>query len=910
MDRCLYCGSILPLHAQFCGQCGRIITNARGSIGDNPAATVLADDQPTKISNPSHLPLRNYGEQNDVATRPPWAQSGAAEPTPTPDDDEDEEERRRRALLLGIPLFGAIADQPSAANVPMIHGTPQFGGVPMVHGNPSFPNGPSAAQGFQNVVSTPAPQYIPAAPQTPIPTTGPRPSTHPQTPPSSSHSGPGSSGNSPTPGGLPCGVMVLIIAVICLIIAGTIGGLFLGLPPTISISGSTGVTSGGVLHLHGSNFVPGSSVTLTLDNTIPLFATFNTAPAVTAHTASSALPMSLAGQFKLANSHITAGSNGTFDVTIPVSTNWSLGQHTIRAREDISSRSTVIDFRIDAPAAKLIARPSDIDFGKIEQGSKPVMSVVVSNGGGHMLSWQASSGNAAWAKLQPTAGSIQLSQPYASPQFIYVTADTTQLKVGVYTATLHITSNGGDSLVNVKLEVVPPSPKPVAKINVTPNSLDFGALDSGNQLTKTVTVSNSGTLALNWKVDTANANWVTLDTTSQTIQPGTRPNTIKVTVDTTNLTAGPQSAVLNITSNGGNVHVTIKIVVNTPLTTQPCTLQDPSVSSESFSAQMGSNPKPSSQSFTIGITGACTDGVTITPTVTMASGKGWLAVTPSATTITSGSTTFSVNVTSSALALGKYTGSISLATVNGGAPISGSPQTISITLKVTETPPVLALDTNALSFNLSNGDQAASQPFKIENTGGAPLNWTATLGAPSFVSISSASGTDLAAGANTTDSVVVNPAQVHAGPYTATVTIDAVDPLTGNVVSGSPAKIAVTITITQPPSPPSMHLSTQELPLTPPNCVYTNSGTLTITNTGGGTLSWNVSDPAYTPGQSTGWLSVSPSGQGSGDATLKFSADGTGSLKFGQKYTATVTITPSVGDPQTVTVSFTIGCPG
>ena len=43
----------------------------------------------------------------------------------------------------------------------------------MVHGNPSFPNGPSAAQGFQNVVSTPAPQYIPAAPQTPIPTTGP-----------------------------------------------------------------------------------------------------------------------------------------------------------------------------------------------------------------------------------------------------------------------------------------------------------------------------------------------------------------------------------------------------------------------------------------------------------------------------------------------------------------------------------------------------------------------------------------------------------------------------------------------------------------------------------------------------------------------------------------------------------------
>lgn len=280
-------------------------------------------------------------------------------------------------------------------------------------------------------------------------------------------------------------------------------------------------------------------------------------------------------------------------------------------------------------------------------------------------------------------------------------------------------------------------------------------------------------------------------------------------------------------------------------------------------------------------------------------------MTPSAKTITSGSTTFSVNVTSSALALGKYMGSISLAAVNGGTPISGSSQTVDITLNVTETPPVLAVSTSTLSLNLSNGDQATSQPFKIENTGGAPLNWTATLDAPSFVSISSASGTNLAAGANTTDSVVVNPAGVHDGPYSAAVTIDAVDPLTGKVVSDSPAKIAVTITITQAPS---MQLRTQTLTLTPPNCVYTASGTVTITNTGGGTLSWNVSDPVYTPDQPTNWLNVSPTGQGSGDATLTFSADGTGSLQFGQKYTTTVAITPSVGDPQTVTVSFTIGC--
>ncbi|HAE81867.1 MAG TPA: hypothetical protein DCK85_00655 [Ktedonobacter sp.] len=106
-----------------------------------------------------------------------------------------------------------------------------------------------------------------------------------------------------------------------------------------------------------------------------------------------------------------------------------------------------------------------------------------------------------------------------------------------------------------------------------------------------------------------------------------------------------------------------------------------------------------------------------------------------------------------------------------------------------------------------------------------------------------------------------------------------------------------------------MQLSTQSLDLTPANCVYSASGTVAITNNGGGTLGWNVADPVYGSGQPTGWLTVAPAGQGSGDATLTFSADGTGSqLQFGQTYTATVTITPSVGDPQTITVSFAIIC--
>ena len=85
--------------------------------------------------------------------------------------------------------------------------------------------------------------------------------------------------------------------------------------------------------------------------------------------------------------------------------------------------------------------------------------------------------------------------------------------------------------------------------------------------------------------------------------------------------------------------------------------------------------------------------------------------------------------------------------------------------------------------------------------------------------------------------------------------------------------------------------------------MYTDSGTVSLTNSGGGTLNWNVGTPVYTSG--SGWLTVTPSDNGSGNATLTFLVAGT-HLSTGQTYTATVTITPSVGNAQTVSVSFTV----
>jgi hypothetical protein len=869
-------------------------------------------DTPPTTSGSSHPVPPSFlssGEYGDSSIQTIWPKGEMTQQIPDSEEEEYEDEERRRALL-GLPFLGALAGgQAPPAGTPMVQGTPQFANVPLVQGNPG---GPNPALPLQAAPSSTPSQFAPPSvshnPPPPLARAESGPSSYvtaplakPSSPPK--HTGTGSGSTRPGPGGGSCALVALILAVVCLIIAGTIGGLFFGVPPAISVVGSSKVTMGEGLHLHGYHFFPGGSITLTLDNRLQLFSSASSATGETlSHSPSAALQVNVAGQLTAQNTPIKADGSGSFDITIPVSTAWGLGSHTLRATEGISSRSAVVNFTVEAAAARLLAEPSTLDFGKLMVGSKAILSVALNNSGGQALNWKATTGGATWLKLAPDAGKLQAG---ASPQFIYVTADTGQLKVGSYSATLTINSNGGRAQVSVALQVTPQGQKPQAKLSVTPNALDFGSLDAGHQLSKAIIIGNSGNLALNWKAGTGNANWVTVDTSSQTIQPGALPDTINVTVDTTNLAPGNQSAMLTISSNGGSAQVVITLAVNQPVQNpqQPCTLSAPSSSNETFNAKMGTDP--AAQTLTIGVSGSCSSGVTITPAVTLASGKGWLAVSPPSAALTSGSATFTVNVASSTLPPGSYAGTIALTAESGNTAISGSPQTVGVMLTVTEVPPVLAVSPGTLAFSLSNGDSITPESFTISNTGGAPLNWTASLdaNAPSFVSLSSAAGTNLVGGTNTTVNVNVNPSGVEAGNYAATVTISAIDPITGQPLESKPATVSVTITIT---AQPSLQLSGNSLTFTPGNCEYKASSTITIMNTGGGTLSWSVGDPLYPSGSPTGWLSVSP-GQGTDTATLKFSVDGTVSkLVNGQIYTATVTITPSAGTPQTISVSFTV----
>src|SRR5438270_108675 len=544
--------------------------------------------------------------------------------------------------------------------------------------------------------------------------------------------------------------------------------------------------------------------------------------------------------------------------------------------------------------------------GIIGQPDPSPQTVTIKNTGGGTLSWSATPSTTvggAWLTITPKSG-ILMSQQTAS--ITVVVKLLSGLIPGVYNGSIAISGTDGanhpaaGSPQNIPVTFTVQAP---CTISTPVPALNFqGVIGQSPPPTQPITINASGACAhaLNWTAKAATT-WLTLTPAAGTVNLAATSLTT-VGIAAKGLVAGTYSGSVTITAVDS---VTLQPVgtpqvVSIKLNVQPpCMLQAPSAANAAFSSQAGHNPAP--QTFTLGVIGACSGKITLTPTATMGNGSGWLAVTPATASIASNSSaTFTITVTSSALAAGTYTGAISLAAVDSkGMAITGSPQSVSITLSV-YSPPVLSTGPASLSFNLATG--TSSHQVSINNTGREPLNWSAALdpAAPAFVSISSpTSGTNLAGGGTGASiTITVNASGLKGGSsYSTSVTVSAVDPLTGKSIGGSPSVIPITINI----SPPAMKLSKTKLAFTTTANNNPPSKTITITNTGGDGLTWNVG----TPSQS--WLTVAPgtaTDTSQSTSTPSFSIDVTG-MTAGT-YTAKVDFMPSAGATKTVTVTLTI----
>jgi hypothetical protein len=602
MRQCEFCRAPLPEDASYCGVCLHV-----------PWPKTITD-HPQQGNNPGATGIQNTA----VSTA----------------RGEEDEERKRRAALIGsaVPIFG-VWGQPQGT-VPMVQGTPQMPGVPTVAGTPSIPGMqppmPPQVPGLPSTGAPPMPgMHPPSFPQAygstfPGTHTLPGQPTHPLHPPHHQHHPshqphPSHSPHAPhgshhprahhRPRGCTPRLIILAITITILIIASFIS---LGLTvwqPGLSLSGSSSVVSGGTLVVHGRSFMPGSSITLTLDGGIPVYFA-RSVPRQMARNANATgaiADVSVLALASSANNNVSAGMDGSFTVTILVDSTWQPGKHTIHAIESLSHRSASLDFSIlqngtttpgttpspqsgtatatatsspsptktatpttsptptktgtATPASLSCLNPGTLNLGPVMQAStQPVSAqVTLCTTGTGTINWSATVNAAPWLKLDHTGGRIVAP----GKTQVTISASAASLTPGNYTTTITFNGQPGNSIEHLNVSFVVSIAPPC--VTASPSSLNFSGVAglSDPPGSQTITVTNCGAIPGTWSASIvvgSGGNWLTINPTTSTLAVGA---STPMTVTASNLNAG---------LGAGTYNDTVTISIGTSTVSIPVTL--------------------------------------------------------------------------------------------------------------------------------------------------------------------------------------------------------------------------------------------------------------------------------------------------------------------------------------------------
>lgn len=828
MQSCAFCGSEIPPGAHFCGSCGQTVSD------DTKSVTQLTTVAELKEAGPDTPPVF---EQFSITSDPPLADEWQTVENSTPLPD---------AIL---PLSALELGQSSpGGEAPVVHGTPQPTSVPHVQGTPSVahPAGLLARQSQTALQRASLAHPVRAASVSKI------------------------------VAGTAAKWIILIVTVVVVITTG--GAIFVfANAPALSLTGSSSVSAGGTLSLHGKGFLPGGNVALTLDQGIPLSAATSKAAdsvaqpeALGADDLAAMNPaLNLTASMAAANSSMPVSVTGTFDAKVLAQAGWSPGQHTIHARENLGSRSADLQFTLLATStptpASLVVKPTSLAFSVVA-GSRAVQSIDINNAGQSTLNWTATPDGSLWLKLQDVAGEIG---SVSSDEFVYVTADASQLKVGSYAASISVNSNAGNVRVSVTLQVLSPATRKQAKLDVNPVALNFGQLSIGQTQKMTLSIANAGTDDLHWNAGTGNANWLALDSTSGTVKQGAMPQTIHVTAQTGGLTPGSYTAHLVINSNGGNVQVAVTLaVIGVTPTPSPTLLPSPSPSptlqpSPSPSPTLQPSPSPSPtvlppawsasptslDGSTCGQSGPCV--VTLTEDASSTGTIGWSATSDVSAVFNPASGTLSpgvpqqVSISGMACQNGTFT-----FTAAGAA----SPQTLGVAWTCTPPTPTGSASLGTCSYAAGTGWNC---PLTItaDTTNQAAFPWGTSSNGVSGITFTPSNGS-LPPGQSATTTVAIPD-----GVCPASALLLVTTPGKGLPVSWSCAAPTLVVTVNTTTCP------------TNPNGGWTCTMTLSLASGSQGQLAWSSSASSNLPG-----VGFSPA---------------QGTLVVGQPVTETVTIPSS-----------------
>ena len=305
-----------------------------------------------------------------------------------------------------------------------------------------------------------------------------------------------------------------------------------------------------------------------------------------------------------------------------------------------------------------------------------------------------------------------------------------------------------------------------------------------------------------------------------------------------------------------------------------------------FSAVQGSTPPPA-QAITFW------KGGDRTRSWSVSAKDPWLAVTPTSGTISIEQDQIAVSVNPTGLAAGAYSSSVTITTESLKGRVAKTSIPVTLTVQTNSSTTGFLVSPSSLQYSGIVGGPNVTAGVTITNTSAAPLTvtWHDSI---TWLVATSGDTVTMPPGGSATISHTASTASLWAGNFTGVATV------TGG---GITKQIPVSIVVVQAES------TTPALSLTPATLSFSGTvgttnptaKTISVSNTGSGTLTWTAGDNAA-------WLTLSPaSGTGSGSLTASINTAG---LAAGS-YSGTITIAASgaTNTPQTVAVSLTVSAP-
>ena len=426
------------------------------------------------------------------------------------------------------------------------------------------------------------------------------------------------------------------------------------------------------------------------------------------------------------------------------------------------------------------------------------------------------------------------------------------------------------------------------QLSVSPTSLLFAAAEgSTTAQTQAVTVWSSGNNIF-WyaQIPGEKPGWLT------TISPAsgvTTTNPLNVTVNPTGLVAGNYSTTVQVYSpystNAPSSATALSITVNLIVGGAGTITADKSTMA--FTATVG-GANPATQ--TVRVTTASTSSIIATTAISYTSGSGWLSVSPTSGTLSSGSPLdLTVSVATGSLATNAYVGRL---TISSGS----STQTVTVTFNV-QAGSIISADPNPVPMTAVSGSTTAvTRTVTVTNSSGSSITVTPSVSSGSgWLSTNPANPAHVTIPGLSTGNITFSAVAsgLSLGTTVGQVTLT---PSTGNAIQ-VPVNFLVTATSTLTVSRTSMSFSTSS----------TQSDTFALSNSSASGIGFDITVTYQS--STTGWLQpISPTvgtvAAGSSQ-TISVTANASG-LGTGNYY-ATINV---VGGGQTQTISVTLSAGG